>query len=121
MFLDTIKHIIEEQVECPPFEFVLSYEGNNVFLEARLWRKDTYTNEMGWGYGGKRWVNPQITERNLVMTCFALARDFAEHEVREAFKYRGQRIVGPHISLEAMWEAASRLDGKDDASTTYTN
>lgn len=100
-------NIIEEDVKAAPYQFVLTRETPECWLlQAKLWRPDTYTGVMGWGYSGERVIRCTTSVRNLVMSCYAVAESFAVHELREAFEYKGEKIVGPHIPLEAMWEAA---------------
>jgi hypothetical protein len=41
----------------------------------------------------------------VVKRFFVACRDYAEHEVREAFTWRGRRVLGPHVPLQTMWEA----------------
>lgn len=83
-----------------------SYTDHTWFVQACLWRKDTEMGEYGWGLGGKILLNSDGTLGELAKKFFVAARDYSEHEVREAFKYRGRRVLGPHISLDMLWEAA---------------
>lgn len=82
---------------------------NQFCLRAKLWRKDTDTGEMGWGYGGTQIVignghDSSPTVDQIGKRCFVAARDYSEHEIREAFTYKGRRVLDPHQSIENLWE-----------------
>ena len=91
------------EVECPPYEFYIERYGDALCLRARLWRVDTLTGEFGWGHGGRYLLTPDMSKDDVVKRCFMAARDYAEHEVREAFRYRGHRVFGPHTILDDLW------------------
>lgn len=75
---------------------------NSVWFEVEHWRADTLTGIDGWGKGGKRWVNPAWSNSDIVRAVFGAIKAYDEHEVREAFLYRGQRVFGPHMDLDAL-------------------
>lgn len=81
-----------------------------VFLQLQHYRPDTFTGEMRWGGGGKSYLSPFMTTSEIVRRALGAAIAYEEHEVREEFKYRGVRIFGPHIDVEALVEVAERLD-----------
>lgn len=80
------------------------------YYQVHCKRPDAYTGEVGWGYGGKAYLSPHANEAELVRTAFALFKAYDEHEVREGFRWKGRAIFGPHISVEALWEASEHLD-----------
>jgi len=80
------------------------------YFQIKCWRKDAVTGEMGFGFGGKAYLTPHATDSELVQTVFGLYKGYWEHEARETFEWRGRRVFGPHISTEALWEIARRVD-----------
>lgn len=80
------------------------------YFQVKCWRRDVITGEYGWGYGGKAYLSPHSTDSELVQTIFGLYKGYWEHEARENFEYRGRRVFGPHISTEALWDIARRVD-----------
>lgn len=80
------------------------------FYQIRCWRKDVITGEMGTGFGGKAYLSEHATDSELVQTIFGLYKGYWEHEARETFQYKGRRVYGPHIDVEAQWEVARRVD-----------
>ncbi len=86
------------------------HDPGRFYFQIKCWRKDVITGEMGWGYGGKAYLSPHATDSELLQTLFGLYKGYWEHEARENFEWRGRRVFGPHISTEAMWEVARRVD-----------
>ena len=87
-----------------------SASSGRFYFQIACWRMDTFTGEMGYGYGGKAYLSPHASDSELVQTVFGLYKSFWEHEARETFKWRGRRVFGPHIATEALWEVARRVD-----------
>lgn len=85
-------------------------QSGRYFYQIQCWRKDAITGEMGYGYGGKAYLSEHATDSELVQTIFGLYKAYYEHESRETFQWRGRRVFGPHISTEALWEIARRVD-----------
>jgi hypothetical protein len=85
-------------------------QSSRYYFQIQCWRKDVITGEMGWGHGGKAYLSEHMTDSELVQTAFGLYKGYWEHEARENFEWRGRRVFGPHISTEALWEAAPHVD-----------
>jgi hypothetical protein len=81
-----------------------------VFLQLQHYRPDADTGAMAWGGGGKSYLSPHMTASEIVRRALGAAIAYEEHEVREFFRYRGARVFGPHISVDALVEVADRLD-----------
>jgi hypothetical protein len=80
------------------------------YLQVECWRMDVITREMGFGYGGKAYPSTFATDSEIIQIVFGLYKGYWEHEARETFVWRGRRPFGPHISTEALWEVARRVD-----------
>lgn len=80
------------------------------YFQIKCWREDTITKQMGFGYGGKAYLSDDATDSELIQTAFGLYKGYWEHEARETFIWRERRPFGPHISTEALWEVARRVD-----------
>jgi hypothetical protein len=87
-----------------------SEERGEYFVQIACWRMDVITKEMGWGYGGKGWPSRHASDSEIIQMIFGLYKGYWEHEARETFEWRGRRPFGPHISTEALWEVARRVD-----------
>ncbi|QDH91660.1 hypothetical protein QDA01_gp29 [Microbacterium phage Cinna] len=86
------------------------HEPGRLYLQIECYRRDVITDEMGFGYGGKAYLSPHATDSELIQTMFGLYKGYWEHEARENFEWRGRRVFGPHISTEALWDVATRVD-----------
>ena len=80
------------------------------FVQIMCNRVDVITKVEGWGYGGKAYPSEHASDSEIVQMIFGLYKGYWEHEARENFEWRGRRVFGPHISTEAMWEVARRVD-----------
>ncbi len=105
-----------KSIECPPFEFEigcaecgLECSGNPDhlwYVEACLMRTDTLDGTYSRGRGGRIYFDSTTEYDTVVKKFFVAARDYAEHEVREAFKWNGKRILGPHTPIFRLAEVA---------------
>lgn len=85
-------------------------EGRGWFVQIQCYREDTITKKMGFGRGGKAYPSEHATDSEIIQMVFGLYKSYWEHEARETFIWRGRRPFGPHISTEALWEVARRVD-----------
>lgn len=84
-----------------------------IYVQVECDRPDTFTGVMGVGRGGKFYLSPYMTVSEIVQGCFGLCKSYDEHETREAFTWRGRRIYGPHIDVDALWEVADNLSVRE--------
>lgn len=62
-------------------------------------------------WNSRKWyLSEFMVESEIVQTALAAALLAEEHEVREAFSYKGVHLFNPHISMEAMMEASVKLN-----------
>jgi hypothetical protein len=80
------------------------------YFQIECFRRDVITGEMGYGYGGKAYLSPHMTDSELVQIAFGLFKGYWEHEARENFEWRGRRVFGPHMDVNAVWEVARKID-----------
>lgn len=58
---------------------------------------------------GRKWrLSPHMTRSEIVQTAFMACLAWEEHECREAFKYKGQAVFGPHFNVEALVRLAEQ-------------
>lgn len=87
-----------------------TWDIQNFWFEVVSIRPDAITGELGLGRGGKRYVQRDFTESELVQSVFAAIGAYEEHERREFFKYGGRAVFGPHINIAAHYEASSHTE-----------
>lgn len=60
---------------------------------------------------GRKWLlEDEMTDTEIVLTALKAVITFEEHEAREAFRYKGARIFGPHLDLDALREFAKKKE-----------
>lgn len=69
-------------------------------------RPDRGTGVVTRGYGRWWFIGAGTTESGVVKTAYAAARMNIEHELMEAFRYRGVRIFDPHHTVDQLQLAA---------------
>lgn len=89
--------------------------GGRWYFQIEAERPDTFTGEMGVGRGGKAYLSPHATQSELVQCAFRLLLSYVEHEARESFTWRGRRVFGPHIDVQAHWDVARRIDARSQS------
>lgn len=58
--------------------------------------------------GGRRWagrkwrLSEHMTKGEIIQTAFMACMAWEEHECREAFKYKGCAVFGPHFNVESL-------------------
>ena len=59
----------------------------------------------------RKWLlSEHMTRSEIVATCLKCVLTSEEHEAREDFLYKGQRIFGPHLDVEALLDLSQRTD-----------
>lgn len=66
--------------------------------------------EEGYQQGRKWLVEPDMTDSEIVLTALKAVLTFAEHEAREAFRYKGSKIFQPHLDLDDLAEFARKKE-----------
>lgn len=91
-----------DEVSFQNYTFNLGFSGNRTWLQATFMAPDCHTGADALQYTRKWYISNEATKSEIVQTAFKLALTSVEHEAREAFTYRGQRIFGPHMSVDVL-------------------
>lgn len=108
-----MRKILQEITYKEDYIFELKADGDidgRWYVQISFLRPDIVTGEPGWGRSGKRYVSPHMAKSEFVALVMGTVLALEEHEAREMFKYRGRRIFGPHIDVDALWEIARKVD-----------
>lgn len=89
---------------------VHTHEDHVLYLQARLFRRDTASGQRDWGQGAKYFLSPHMSTSEILRVALKACLTYAEHEVRETFKYQNKRIFGPHISASSLLVAADDME-----------
>lgn len=102
--------LIVSNIKMLDRDFVVSDAGpHGWFLQVRYIEADVDTGEPAEQLSRKWLVEPTDTEGSVVRTAYAaISRSYA-HVVAEHFLYKGKRVFGPHISLDAMLTACETI------------
>lgn len=84
--------------------------GGRPYLQVVDQRMNVETGCLETMKGGKWYLSPYMTDGEIVQKALQALLAFAEHEVREGFTFKGRRIYGPHIALDALMEIADRTE-----------
>lgn len=58
---------------------------------------------------GRKWrLSQYMTKSELVQTAFKAVMTAEEHEARERFRYKGQKVFSPHFDVEELVQLASQ-------------
>ena len=67
----------------------------------------------GWQTGRKWYISPHMTKSEVVQTALKAVLAAEEHEAREAFRYKGSKIFGPHFDVDVLVELAKKKANLD--------
>lgn len=70
----------------------------------------TYTGAMEMQEGRKWFISTKCTPSDVVRTAFKAVATWAEHEVRENFKYSQTRVFSPHLELNNLVARTSQIE-----------
>lgn len=109
--MDHVEEIINDiEYQKPAYDYEVTAQGGQVLVEILHWRVNADTGDWGWGRGGRRVISPTLTDSEIVRAIFGMTLAYEEHEVREFFTYKGARVFGPHIDVNALVTVADQLD-----------
>lgn len=94
-----------------PWPIQFGWDQHQRTVTMTVERTDTITGRLGTAILVSRPLQDRPADSTLVRTAFGLYAAFCEHEAREAFQYAGRRVFGPHIAVEALWNAAASTEG----------
>lgn len=99
-------------VTYPGYTFIILDTDGHIYLQAHYEDIDIATGQPSIQRTRKWLLSEHMVKSEIVQTAFKCVITSAEHRVREFFKYRGQRIFGPHFDVDALFELAKerRLD-----------
>ncbi len=79
--------------------------GEGRYLQVSFWAgdNDDPSNPSLSHQTGRKWyISPHMTDGEIVQTAFLAIKIAEEHEMRELFLYKGQRVFGPHHDIDKL-------------------
>jgi hypothetical protein len=99
--LDEIRAILAN-VECKEYRFLVEFTPGGFHLQIETEEADITTGQKMPMYGRKWFIPLSANRSDIVRTAFKASLTWEEHELREHFLYRAQRVFGPHIDLDKL-------------------
>lgn len=116
MTLDDINAALRE-VHYPDYNFFARESGGRMYIQASFLALD-HSAEHGFQFveeqcTRKWYVSNEATKSEVIQTALKLILTAVEHEAREAFKYRGRAVFGPHINVDVLHEVCGFTEGRE--------
>lgn len=109
MSANYFKEILKD-VQYRNWKFLVGIDGSRHYLQVRFLALDAVHGGAKYETGRKWFLSDHMTRSEVVQTALKAVLTAEEHEARENFLYNGKRIFGPHIDVDALWEACDRTD-----------
>lgn len=102
-----IDHVLEvmQHVSYKDWRIAVRMDGDRVYLQCMFTAPRAETGEPHDVHGRKWFLSRFMCDSEIVSTALMACLAAEEHECRESFRYRGQRIFGPHLDVDAMADA----------------
>lgn len=105
------------RVEFGNWQFHVLMDGDRPYLQLRFKACCSVTGHQLHQHGRKWFLSPFMTDSEVIATAFKATMTAMEHETRERFLFKGKKIFGPHIDVDALWEVADRTDDRHQPPT----
>lgn len=107
------------KISYPGFEFHLRYDGIRPYLQVHCPQGVDARTGAEDPWNGRKWrLSDHMVPSEIVQTAFLALKTALEHEMREQFLYKGQRVFSPHLDLDqvaGLMSIGSGLESKRDA------
>ena len=114
---DDILRVLQN-IQFNDWAFDLGLDSDRPYLKVRFTGPCSTTGRFQ-AWEGRTWcLSPDPTRSEIVQTAFKAVITALEHEAREAFRYKGEAIFGPHFDCDLLVELCKRshaLDAREEA------
>jgi hypothetical protein len=108
-FADPMKYTFHVVFEDDPESYVAGAH----YIQASYMDEDAFKPGVMTEQRTRLWhIADDATDSQIIQTVFKMCLTSAEHRVREAFQYDGERIFGPHFDVNDLVELSRRRRGK---------
>lgn len=98
--------IILSNTKYPGYIFHQVEKNNLLFIFATYTEEDIITGNPSVQKTRKWYISQFAVPSEVVQTLFKCVITSMEHRTREHFKYKGERIFGPHFNVESLVDIA---------------
>ena len=99
MNYNEIKNFIQTNVQYKDWEFHVKNKGVAIFLQIQFMEKCAVSGKIERQYCRKWLLSENMTDTELVRTCWKAVQAAVEHEAAENFKFKDQPIYSPHHNV----------------------
>lgn len=105
--------VILSQVRYKDWQFRVMDKGDSYLVQVVFFEPDCHTGKPAEQHGRKWYVSRWSTKSEVVMTAWAAVERAVIHEAKEAFLYKGVRIMNPHLDVEVLVATAGKVYNED--------
>lgn len=87
------------------FEWQVMEKGDGFLIQVGTVMTDVLTNEVGLQKGGKHYISKHAIDSEVIFKGFKACKDFATHELHEAFRVDGVQVFDPHVDFNSLLDA----------------
>ncbi|HET8687143.1 MAG TPA: hypothetical protein VFM18_10855 [Methanosarcina sp.] len=95
------------------WNIALRFDEERPYVQIQFKGKDNFGTEEEMQYGRKWMLSYHMCNTEVVRTVKKAIDAAMQHEVDEAFKYRGRSIFNPHRNVDSLWETAGSENSVD--------
>lgn len=88
------------EIDYKQHRFMVDTTDGGFFIRTRCEEEDVRNGEITVQFGRRWFISENASRGDVVRTAFKAIMTWEEHEVREYFLYKGQRIFDPHFDLD---------------------
>ncbi len=110
---DQLSNIFSNLSYKPNWRFIQGYIGGagSWYMQVEFTVPGEYGFTPDTVWRGRKWLLSQhMTEGEVVQTALMACLAAEEHEAREAFRYKGKALFGPHLSVGRLLEMADEVE-----------
>lgn len=111
--LDSIRQLISK-IECGGYDFIVKEYKGIPFLQIEFDAPCTLSGVMERQYCRKWVLQYEMCDSEVIRTAHLAARQAAEHEIDESFKFENERIYNPHHSVYYVLDMIQNHDDISD-------
>ncbi len=102
-----------EQCQCLDLIFIVDLDQDRPYFQIHGTVKDSISGNSV-SHSGRKWfLSYHMTKSEVVQTVLKASLTWAEHEIREHFKFRGVSIFDPHYDVEKLVELRNQANSLD--------
>lgn len=116
--LEELKKVIDQITYKKGWAILVSLDGDRPVLQVEFEGEDVVTGVIEKQKCRKWFLSYHMCNNELVGTAFKAIQAAEEHETREFFKYKNERVMNPHFSYDDIAELVKQNKLKEDSRST---